>query len=379
MSLINKMLQDLDARGGAGDGALRQQQLHAVSGQVRDRRPLVIAGSVALAAVVVGGGWFGWQYWQSHRAASLPVAVQVAAKPTVAAAPAAASQPAAVKVAVMPPEPKAKQEAAAPAPHKVADTPPAAAPLAASAAVAPSTVAAHDASSQAAAPRDTPGTASTPAERKPARQAAARSSDDAAGNTGTITHDISPKQMAENTYRRGLVALQEGRVNAALADFDRALEIDPRNEAARQTNISLLLEQKRNEDAVRQLRLALGIDPRQPGLAMVLARLQLEKGGPALETLMTTLPYAGNSAEYQAFLAGVLQREQRHTEAADHYREALRLMPQNGVWWMGLGISLQADMHLPEAREAYRRARAANGLSPELQAFIDRKIESLSR
>ncbi|WP_235914222.1 tetratricopeptide repeat protein [Rugamonas rivuli] len=358
------MLQDLDARGGAGDGALRQQQLHAVGGQVRDKRPLVIAGSLALAAVVVGGGWFGWQYWQSHRAASLPAVAQVAAKPPapVAPAPAAASQPAAVKVAAMPPEPMATQEAAAPAPHKPAAVP--AAPAA-----TPHVAASHDA----------PHAVPAPAERKPVRQAAARSSDDAVGNTGTITHDISPKQMAENTYRRGLVALQEGRVNAALADFDRALEIDPRNEAARQTNISLLLEQKRNEDAVRQLRLALGIDPRQPGLAMVLARLQLEKGGPALETLMTTLPYAGNSAEYQAFLAGVLQREQRHTEAADHYREALRLMPQNGVWWMGLGISLQADMHLPEAREAYRRARAANGLSPELQAFIDRKIESLSR
>nr|WP_286159264.1 tetratricopeptide repeat protein [Janthinobacterium sp. HH01] len=375
--MINKMLQDLDARGGAGDGALRQQQLHAVGGQVRDKRPLVIAGSLALAVVVAGAGWFGWQYWQSHRAAPPAVAQAAATPPSPAAPPAAASQPAAVKVAVMPPEPAATPEAAAPVPRKAAAhadvhaaaPAPAAAPASAASAGEPPVVASVS----------TPRAATAPAERKPARPAAARGSDDAAGNSGTITHDISPKQMAENTYRRGLVALQEGRVNAALADFDRALEIDPRNEAARQTNISLLLEQKRNEDAVRQLRLALGIDPRQPGLAMVLARLQLEKGGPALETLMTTLPYAGSSAEYQAFLAGVLQREQRHTEAADHYREALRLMPQNGVWWMGLGISLQADMHLPEAREAYRRARGANGLSPELQAFIDRKIESLSR
>ncbi|NVD74486.1 hypothetical protein HUX88_28790 [Duganella sp. BJB1802] len=51
MSLINKMLQDLDARGGAGDDALRQQQLHGVGGQPRDRRPLAIGGALVLTAV----------------------------------------------------------------------------------------------------------------------------------------------------------------------------------------------------------------------------------------------------------------------------------------------------------------------------------------
>jgi MSHA biogenesis protein MshN len=217
-------------------------------------------------------------------------------------------------------------------------------------------------------------TSAAPRARKPVTAAAATR---VATATSTVT-DLTPKQVAENTYRRALASLQEGRVTSALADLDKAVEIDPRNDAARQTYVSLLLENKRTDDAMRQLRLALGIDPGQPGLAMVLARLQLEKGGPALQTLLTTLPYAGNSAEYHGFLAGVLQREHRNDEAAQHYRDALSLSPNNGVWWMGLGISLQAGQHLPEAREAYTRARAAAGLTPELQAFIDRKLEQLS-
>ena len=246
----------------------------------------------------------------------------------------------------------------------------AASPPAQAGSAAPSRAAATP-SSTAAATRRAAADAGTP--RQP-RQGVAH-----ADGSVTTKPELTPKQLSENTYRRGLASLQDGRVNAALADLDRALEIDPRNDAARQTYVSLLLENRRPDDAIRQLRLALGIDPHQPGLAMVLARLQLERGGPALETLMTTLPYAAANADYQGFLAGVLQRAQRHAEAAQYYQAALKLAPLNGVWWMGLGISLQADQHKAEAREAFTRARTGNGITPELLAFIDRRLDQLSR
>lgn len=409
MSLINKMLQDLDARGGSADGGLRQQQLHAVEMHGGDSSKLRMAALALGVALLAGGGWYGWHYWQGQRVAH---AVDVAATGTAKAAPEAvvkqpqaalasapnSAQPEAAVAAAAPPAASAPVAVAA----AVASAPVAAAPVFAPAAPAPAPVAAINTEPsekktkavETARPREMAATAAVPAAASaalaPAAKAASARSErkaggsagrinDETGEAGTITHNLSPKLMAENTYRRGLVALQEGRIHAALTDFERALEIDPRNEAARQTYISLLLENKRNDDAVRQLRLALGIDPRQPGLAMILARLQLEKGGPALQTLLTTMPYAGNNPEYHAFLAGVLQREQRHAEAAQHYRDALQLTPQNGVWWMGLGISLQADNHLTEAREAFRRARASSGLSAELQTFIDRKLDALSR
>lgn len=392
MSLINKMLQDLDARGGSGDGGLRQQQLHAVGGESAGRSKLVLGGAVLGLGVLIAAGAYGWQYWQAKAASgSAPLAM---ARPVLQGkdvpAPVAAPAPVVAQEAVATPTQPASvpvvaaaaASAVVPAPSPVSPAqvpaPVSAAPASISAAPAPAQAAAQRNATRAEAATSDVAPASTRAERKAARIAATRSNEETA-EAGTITHNLSPKLMAENTYRRGLVALQEGRINAALTDLERALEIDPRNEAARQTYISLLLENKRNDDAVRQLRLALGLDPRQPGLAMILARLQLEKGGPALQTLLTTLPYVGNNAEYHAFLAGVLQREQRHGEAAQHYRDALQLAPQNGVWWMGLGISLQADNHLAEAREAFRRARGATGLSAELLAFIDRKIESLSR
>jgi MSHA biogenesis protein MshN len=44
---------------------------------------------------------------------------------------------------------------------------------------------------------------------------------------------------------------------------------------------------------------------------------------------------------------------------------------------MGLGLSLEADGRLPEARDAYQRARATGALTPELSEFVDQKLKRL--
>jgi MSHA biogenesis protein MshN len=94
---------------------------------------------------------------------------------------------------------------------------------------------------------------------------------------------------------------------------------------------------------------------------------------------MRTLPYVGTDSEYHAFMAGALQRQQRHGEAIDQYQAALRSQPQNGVWLMGLGISLQAEKRDGEALDAFRKAKASGTLNQQLAGFVDGKIVQLSR
>lgn len=195
--------------------------------------------------------------------------------------------------------------------------------------------------------------------------------------SGGVT--VTSQQQGENAYRRGLLALQEGRVQEAISTMEQAVFLYPRHDTARQTLVGLLIENKRHDEAVRQLQFGLGLDAKQPQMAMILARLQMEKGGPAIETLQRTLPYAGGNGDYIAFLAGALQRAQRPHEAAEQYQAALRLQPQNGVWWMGLGMSLQADKRNAEAQDAFTRAKNAGNLSQELQSFVERKLQQLAR
>lgn len=208
--------------------------------------------------------------------------------------------------------------------------------------------------------------------RGPAAVAATRGLEAEAAST------LNSQQRAENEYRRALQALHDARVSDAIASLEQAVYLYPRHEAARQTLIGLLVERKQYAEAIRHLQFAVGLDPRQSNMVMLLARLQGEQGGPAIETLQRGLQYANGNADYRALLGGLLQRAQRHKEAIEQYSAAVQMQPGQGVWWMGLGISLQAEQRKAEARDAFVRARDSGRLSAELQTFVERKLQQLA-
>ena len=192
--------------------------------------------------------------------------------------------------------------------------------------------------------------------------------------------EVAPSERAEIAFRKGVAQIQEGRPNAAELDFREALKQDPSHIGARQALLGLLLDSGRNNEAEQLLRKTLAVNPRQPRHAMVLARLEVERGDvtSAINTMVGVLPYVKTDPDFHAFLAALLQREGRHREAVDYYRTALRGTPGNGVWMMGLGISLRASNQSAEAQNAFQRAIESKQLSPELQEFVERQLRELS-
>lgn len=190
---------------------------------------------------------------------------------------------------------------------------------------------------------------------------------------------VSSAQLADAEFRKAVVLMQQGHIADAIAGYEAVLRLDEGHDAARQALVALLLEGKRGENAERVLQDRLKNKPEHTRFAMLLARLQVEGGAveQATATLEKSLPYADSQAGYQAFFAALLQRQNRHKEAIDHYQIALQLAPDNGVWLMGYGISLQEVQRTDEARNAFRRALDSQTLSPELQAFVQQKLKGL--
>lgn len=201
----------------------------------------------------------------------------------------------------------------------------------------------------------------------------------ASGSMNKQPTQLSLQQQAENEFQRAYQLMRQGSNTEALHGLENALKLDAGHERARRSMVGLLLENKRNNDAEKILNEGLRLNPQQSGFAMLLARLQVERNAlpAALETLQLTLPYAEKQADYQSFLAALMQRQSRHKEAIEYYQKALQLKPNTGVWLMGMGISLHAEHRDDDARDIFKRALDSNTLNAELKTFVKQQLKEL--
>ena len=399
MSVINTMLQDLERRN-AGGGAV---------GAFRYVRPLpeahagrwgpaawIGAGLGGLLLSMVVAVWMppGWTslaaFWRSPGSAAAtppgPAATPLAAVapvvavpvPTLADAPAAGA-PQGLSLAVSsqlmlrdPPVTQTRVAQSLPSPAVVTR------PVAQSArSVLAGSPAARDPAS--GVPQPALAAKLTAALSAPAAAALPEVAATQVAATQSAIKQVNPHQRAENAFRQASEWLQQGDTAAAMEGLTQVLAMDPLHDGARQALTGILLRAKNNAEAERLLAERLALAPNHAGFAITLARLQVDRGDTdvAIETLRATLPAVRANPAYHATLAALLARREQHVQAVAQYQAALRLAPQAGLWWMGLGLSLQATGHPDDAREALRRARASGDLSPEIAAYVDQRLKQM--
>jgi len=402
VSIINKMLQDLDRRQGlsAPDAAIAMPQVRSVPPLRKDREWFwrIIAVLMVLAV-----GWVAWIAWQ------LQPREQIATEQALKSAQAPRNPPAAVKA----PEPMAQ----APSNPTQAPTVPPSAPLPAEQKpVAPAVVEVKKSAppavaapipTQAAGPPVRDEVPKTPAKPQPQAAAPAKTTTEPAaprslnldvpparilpapavasvqpqGPTKLEKRDRmrAPDERAEAEFRRGVGLLNQGRTSEAEEAFAGALAASPGHEAARQALVAMQLEQRRIDEARRLLQEGVALHPGNARFASVLARVYLERKdyAGALAAVSGLKGPAQGDPEIQAISGTALQRLGRHAEAVEAFQGSLRREPQNGAVWMGLGISFEVLGKKSDAAEAFQRAAASGSLSTDARGYAEQRARQL--
>ncbi|MCP1598939.1 MSHA biogenesis protein MshN [Aeromonas caviae] len=377
MSVINQMLKDLDKRQQEAEGAavyvapLRQQGWWM----------LVLTLLCTLALGILG--WRTWIFWQQSQRASLPAAQVEAPRTAPAVAPSAPLAVVATTQAVSSAAPVAKVPAAS-----AESTAARVAPSAAEQVPADEAVLADEGNPQEALGDETipsdeelqPDLYAELAAEQSAEEAPAPAAPRKPGILKIETVELSDAELATLAERKATTAMAKGRMEEAQDGYYEVLAHDPHNQGAREQLAGLLYGAGRLTEAAQVLEEGLRLDPAQADLRLLLARVAISGGDrqKALDWLTGYQPDIASNLDYYATWAGLAQELGQPVQASEMYVRLLRQQPDQGRWWLGLGVAEDGQGHRQRALDAYRNAQLHGNLGEASTQWLEQRIGQLT-
>lgn len=215
-----------------------------------------------------------------------------------------------------------------------------------------------------------------------AKLATAKITDDSTVKSGEMdkkVKQLSSDDQAESEYRLAVNLMQKGRADDAEKHLRSALNISAEHIKARELLAGLMLQNGHWREAEQNLEQGIEKVPDYYPFAQLLARIYVEHGSDqkALATMEGRREAGSGNADFMAFLALLYQRAGNQPEAITAYTEALKLDPQEGRSWLGLGISLEAAQNWNAAGAAYQRAIESGVLDDRLLQYARQRLAAV--
>ncbi|MFH6561087.1 tetratricopeptide repeat protein [Aeromonas caviae] len=377
MSVINQMLKDLDRRQQEAEGAA----VYVAPVRQQGWWMLVLTLLCTLALGILG--WRTWIFWQQSQRASLPAAQVEALRTAPAAAPSAPLAVVATTQAVSSAAPVAKVPAAS-----AESTATRVAPSAAEQVPADEAVLADEGNPQEALGGETipsdeelqPDLYAELAAEQSAEEAPAPAAPRKPGILKIETVELSDAELATLAERKATTAMAKGRMQEAQDGYYEVLAHDPHNQGAREQLAGLLYGAGRLTEAAQVLEEGLRLDPAQADLRLLLARVAISGGDrqKALDWLTGYQPDIASNLDYYATWAGLAQELGQPVQASEMYVRLLRQQPDQGRWWLGLGVAEDGQGHRQRALDAYRNAQLHGNLGEASTQWLEQRIGQLT-
>lgn len=194
-----------------------------------------------------------------------------------------------------------------------------------------------------------------------------------------VSRELSFEERDRNNSQSALMLLQGGQMAEALQQLLGFLEQNPAAHQSRETLAKLLLAQQALAQASTVVDQGLEQVPNYAPFKKIKARLLMQDGeaAQALALLRNVPPSVVADTEYHELLATLYQQSNYHQQAIAAYQELLRTDRNQGRWWTGLGISLEAQNQGADARASYQAALQSPNLDANLRRFVQDRIANL--
>ena len=167
-------------------------------------------------------------------------------------------------------------------------------------------------------------------------------------------------------YLRGVAQFRLGRIEAALEDYRRAQQLDPRGIWVHVAVAEAYAQSGRLDEALTEIRKALAAQPRDPWALQYEGSilLAMNRVREAMLSVRRGLDQDPNSADLRLLLGRVLLRLGNQAEAAAAFQQAAQLAPAMAEPVLDLAALLLATGQGTEARDALTRLLAREDLPP---------------
>ncbi|MFA3791461.1 tetratricopeptide repeat protein [Aliiglaciecola sp. SL4] len=176
------------------------------------------------------------------------------------------------------------------------------------------------------------------------------------------------------------VALKRGDDRTAIKLLAKLVHVTPDNTAARKRLASMLFAQGNHEKANTTLQTGVDLYPGNLELRIMQARLyeQMKKPDQGFELLMAHRVSAYQAPDYLAYRAALAQKANNFAQARIDYQQLAKSQSANAKWWLGLAVVEERLGNMNGALDAYQNVKQLSQMSVEVEEFVEQRIRYLA-
>jgi MSHA biogenesis protein MshN len=189
------------------------------------------------------------------------------------------------------------------------------------------------------------------------------------------------KTSLSSLRAKAFIASQKNDDASVVKILHEILSIAPQEIKIRKQLAALLFSKSELGDAKNVLSIGIEQAPADSSMRLMLSRIFYRLGElDQAFTVLTEHPYSAlANDELVSFRAALAEKTGNYVTAQEDYLLLVQRNPNDAKWWLGLGVSQDKQKLSEQAISSYQQAQSLNQLPQQVDTFVAQRIQLLAR